>query len=211
MRPPHVLVSLATSRHTLRALCPHVIEPSIEHVIPQLHLRGSNATRDAHNLMIIPKRLNSHRQAYRFCATPMPDTDWENLDSLGFSSTCQPLAHKNTRRGLFVPPEAWRGLIARKACYMVAVYPVLMSLVFTRVLCPRLIREWNERYPVADHERATEQAVARIQLNRNPFVLHPERVNRTIGRSDCWSSHCVCHFSPTDSLADGKLGTDAAD
>jgi endonuclease I len=165
-------------------------------------------TLDAHNMMVIPSRLNSHRQAYRFCASPTPETDWQNLDDLGWlCNSTFPRAHKNTRRGLFVPPEEWRGPVARKVCYMIVVYPALMSLIFSRVLCPRLIREWNARYPVLDDERTAEEVVARVQRNRNPFVLDPASVNRTLHHSQCQASDCVCAFSHRGSLRDGKDGT----
>jgi endonuclease I len=180
----------------MRRLRPGIPHPSIEHVVPQCHAPATNVTRDMHNLLVIPTRLNVHRNNYRYTTTTGPDTDWATLDALGYlcnSTFPKAYAHKNVRRQLFVPPVEWRGRIARKVCYMIATYPIMTHTIVTRVLCPRLIRHWNDQYPVTDDERHEEAVVASIQKNRNRFVVSPLLVNATIESSACpKSSACVC-------------------
>ncbi len=44
-----------------------------------------------------------------------------------------------------------------------------------------MLVEWHNNFPVQDWERARNDSVQKVQNNRNPFIDHPELVNKIWG------------------------------
>lgn len=78
-------------------------------------------------------------------------------------------AWKNPRLGLYEPPPAHRGPIARKVMYFLASYPTLLR----RQVPPdelRLLGAWHLEHGADTDERRLDDTIYRLQGNRNPFV-----------------------------------------
>jgi hypothetical protein len=69
----------------------------------------------------------------------------------------------------FEPPAAHRGHIARALFYFSIRYHIPISQFEEAVL-----RKWHREYPVDAFEFARNDAVMRIQGNRNPFIDYPQ-------------------------------------
>jgi endonuclease I len=84
---------------------------------------------------------------------------------------------------VFEPIDAYKGDLARGLMYMSARYYQEdsnwpgsdMTLGADLKLWARaLLLQWHEQDPVSDKEIARNNAIYQIQLNRNPFIDHPE-------------------------------------
>lgn len=93
----------------------------------------------------------------------------------------------------FQPAEEYRGDFARMIMYMVTVYSLDRwkdkvslffesnnPLTFSRYY-KSLMLAWHREDPVSDMERKRNDAVERIQGNRNPYVDYPELVEHVWG------------------------------
>ncbi|MCM1163047.1 MAG: endonuclease [Muribaculaceae bacterium] len=87
---------------------------------------------------------------------------------------------------LYVPPEAWKGALARIYFHMCVRYPSgfrapVAYMMFTRNAYPgltdyaiSLLMEWHRQYPPDAREMETDDMKQRLQGSGNPFVSHPE-------------------------------------
>ncbi|MCP4502096.1 MAG: hypothetical protein GY822_19230 [Deltaproteobacteria bacterium] len=75
---------------------------------------------------------------------------------------------------VFEPPEKIKGSIARALMYVTTVY----ELDINDVGGADLMMEWNAAHPPSDKEVARNAAVSKHQGNRNPFIDHPDLVDR---------------------------------
>lgn len=86
----------------------------------------------------------------------------------------------------YMPPEEFRGHLARVFFDMAVMYPARVwsargFMMMTGEAYPGLneyarglLMEWHEAFPVSDVERTKNDVVATLQGNRNPFVDYPD-------------------------------------
>lgn len=169
---PRYLMTYKDMRALLIRLNPDVHRPSLEHVVPRSFYiwPKHNASRDAHNCMIIPSGINSHRSNFIFSTrSRRPDLPWTPVEITGNHHHHEE-AYKSTVGGVFEPPSAWRGRIARKVMYFQLIYWPHLHPSLWDVVDPDLLMEWDEDHPVTEGEYTEHMIVSSIQGNRNPFV-----------------------------------------
>ena len=154
---------------------------NIEHSFPKSWWGGSStpkAYQDLFNLMPCEQKINSTKSNYAM--GKVTGTDKGNgCTKVGTGSA----GGKST--SLWEPADEWKGDFARDYFYMVTAYshltwtsngldmleqddwPTLQEWAYT------LFLEWAKNDPVDDIERARNDSVYKIQLNRNPFVDFP--------------------------------------
>ena len=99
----------------------------------------------------------------------------------------------STKFGNYKPEDFAKGDCARICLYLYMHYSTNVSgtgslksqyagnLVLTNVFTSiSLLKEWNSLDPVDDFERARNEYLATYQGNRNPFIDHPEWVDKVI-------------------------------
>ncbi len=92
---------------------------------------------------------------------------------------------------VFEPADEYKGDFARVYFYMVTCYedyadswrPFALQTMLRKEAYPAfqpwalaMLMKWHENDPVSDKERKRNEAVYKIQKNRNPFVDHPELI-----------------------------------
>ena len=144
-----------------------------EHVWPQ-SLLGYNTTMtaDLHNLKPADPGENSSRSNKYF--------DWTETAST------------------YEPPDEVKGDIARILFYMAIRYDVLELVdgtpsVYEMGLLDALLA-WHELDPVDDFERNRNDVIYSYQKNRNPFIDHPEFVDKIYGNTQTISTYEVTYM-----------------
>ena len=154
---------------------------NIEHSFPKSWWGGSStpsAYKDLFNLMPCEQSINSTKSNYAMGVVTGNDKG-NGCTKVGTGSA----GGKST--SLWEPADEWKGDFARDYFYMVTAYshltwtsngldmleqddwPTLQEWAYT------LFLEWAKNDPVDDIERARNDSVYKIQLNRNPFVDYP--------------------------------------
>ena len=154
---------------------------NIEHSFPKSWWGGSStpsAYKDLFNLMPCEKNINSTKSNYAM--GKVTGTDKGN----GCTKVGTGMAGGKST-SLWEPADEWKGDFARDYFYMVTAYshltwtsngldmleqddwPTLKEWAYT------LFLEWAKNDPVDEIERARNDAVYKIQSNRNPFVDFP--------------------------------------
>jgi endonuclease I len=145
-----------------------------EHSWPQSLGATGPAKADLHHLFPTDINTNGARSSYPFGevannAQVFPQFDVsEGQSSLGVDSQ---------GRTVFEPRNAHKGDLARALFYFYTRYALdskaKVDLKNFRVEREVLLK-WNQLDPVDDAERTRNEAIYKIQGNRNPFVDHPE-------------------------------------
>lgn len=149
-----------------------------EHVWPQSEGATAVAKSDLHHLRPADGTLNSHRSNLPYGV--VKDAVWASpaVDGVGEISLVGTDADGTK---VFTPRSSMRGDLARDQFYFFTRYhgdrPDGYSLDNFRVSLPTLVR-WHAEDPVDDAERARNEAIFRIQGNRNPYVDRPGFVER---------------------------------
>lgn len=98
-------------------------------------------------------------------------------------------SYNNVETVMYTPPKGYEGDFARVIMYMAIIYPYenhsgTGCWIFSDDVYPGLSRysrslllQWAQDDPVDDIERARNNAVEKIQGNRNPFVDNPELID----------------------------------
>ena len=137
---------------------PNANNMNTEHTWPQSQGATGTAKSDLHHLFITDSKANSRRSSYPFGWVTNPK--WQEGGSkLG--------------QGKFQPRECHRGNVARAIFYFSVRYNKSVSRQQEDAL-----RQWNKDDPVDEAELARNAAVFKYQRNRNPFVDHPEFIDR---------------------------------
>ena len=149
-----------------------------EHVWPQSHGATEIARADMHHLQPADGTMNSVRNnlpygdvEHAFWSSPAVDGVRE-LSIVGTDVN-------GTK--VFEPRASMQGDLARMQLYFFTRYhgdrPKQDSLKNFQLSLPALLK-WHAADPVSDAERARNDIVARLQGNRNPFIDHPEFVEK---------------------------------
>jgi hypothetical protein len=78
---------------------------------------------------------------------------------------------------LVEPRDVHKGDVSRSMFYFITRYPVNYGGFFTQTQ-ENVFREWNKFDPVGVIESNRNNAIALLQLKRNPFIDHPEFADR---------------------------------
>ena len=78
---------------------------------------------------------------------------------------------------VFEPRDVHKGDVSRSMFYFITRYPINYGNFFTQTQ-ENVFREWNKLDTVGAVESARNNAIALLQLKRNPFIDHPEFVDR---------------------------------
>lgn len=146
-----------------------------EHTWPQSLGAVGPAQSDLHHLRPSDIKINGSRASYPYGEVKGTEfLSWPSVD--GDSNRLG-----NGRAGylVFQPRARVRGDIARGLLYFYTRYAVgggQVDLRNFRLEAPYIVK-WNREDPVDAGEKARNDAIFKIQGNRNPFVDHPEWVN----------------------------------
>lgn len=139
-----------------------------EHTWPQSKFSGSEKgtmKSDLHHLFPSDSEMNSKRGNLRF----------GEVNGGGQELKCPQSELGRGPRGdwIFEPPMVHKGNVARALFYFAVRYDVEIDTDQEKAL-----REWNRQDPVDRDEQDRNEQIERLQGNRNPFIDHPEWVDR---------------------------------
>lgn len=141
---------------------------NVEHTWPQSRFGGSAPKgvqkSDLHHLFPADSVMNSKRGNMRF-----GDVDGKSVELKCSESRLS----AGPGRPHFEPPDAHKGNVARALFYFAVRYNMSITPEEEDAL-----RDWNRRDPVDPEERERNDKIEKIQGNRNPFIDHPEYVDR---------------------------------
>ena len=63
---------------------------------------------------------------------------------------------KTSEKKIFLPPEKYRGSIARSSMYFLTTYTEFENLILDKVIDPYTLLTWHHMYPVTDFEKEKE-------------------------------------------------------
>lgn len=138
-----------------------------EHTWPQSKF-SSNANKgtqksDLHHLFPTDSRANSTRGNYDFAEV----TKNTNLTNCALSKSGPSVTSGG--KNFFEPPTAHKGNVARALFYFSVRYKIEIPDEEEEFL-----RRWNHLDPVDEMEMSRNNAIEKIQGNRNPFIDQPE-------------------------------------
>ncbi len=140
-----------------------------EHTWPQSNFNEEEPMKsDLYHLFPTDITANSKRANYPF-GKVVSNITWQVGGSkLGTNSLGQIV---------FEPRDVHKGNVSRSMFYFIIRYPVNYGGFFTQTQ-EAVFREWNKFDTVDVVETNRNNAIAKLQLKRNPFIDHPEFVDR---------------------------------
>lgn len=154
---------------------------TLEHIIPQSTFKDNkNISKDLHNIMLYPSKVNSHRSNYKYISNPNFYEDSKLLCGEGNiikyeNSVGNKYFIKSSKNKLFYPKEQYRGEISRAAMYFCYTYPNYKNEIFSKVIDPYTILTWHHEYPISNFEKYKSIEIEKIQGNKNLFVEDPKQ------------------------------------
>lgn len=149
-----------------------------EHVWPQSEGATQAARSDMHHLRPALQSLNTHRSNLPYGVVKDPTWASPAVDGVNELSL---IGTDESGTKVFMPRASVRGDLARDQFYFFTRYhgdrPEGYSTGNFLHSLQTLLR-WHEEDPVDDAERARNDAIARLQGNRNPYVDRPGFVER---------------------------------
>jgi len=134
-----------------------------EHVVPQSWFDGKEPMRgDLHHLFACDSRCNSYRGNLEFTESSGAVTD--------------EIAKCGIRTGGGFEPNAGHGAVARATLYFLLRYPK-KAKAYDADEIAMLVR-WSKKDPPSLYEQHRNAAIQELQGNRNPFIDHPEWVDK---------------------------------
>ncbi|MDP2364650.1 MAG: endonuclease, partial [Ignavibacteria bacterium] len=140
-----------------------------EHTYPQSNFGEAEPMKsDLYHLYPTDVTANSMRANYPF-GKAVSNVTWQVGGSkLGFN---------NLGQQVFEPRDVHKGGVSRSMFYFIIRYPVNYGGFFTQTQ-ENVFREWNKFDTVGVVESNRNNAIALLQLKRNPFIDHPEFADR---------------------------------
>lgn len=160
-----------------RADCQNNYGFNTEHTIPQSSFNELLPMRsDLHHLFPVTATSNSQRSSNPFGNVSNPSWQSGGSQSDGFT---------------FEPRDVHKGTSARAMLYFVIRYQDYQGFVAPQ---EALLRQWSDAYPPTNKDRTRNDLVETYQNNRNPFIDHPEFLERI-------ASVTTTDLGPTDPIA----------
>lgn len=140
-----------------------------EHTWPQSNFNEAEPMKsDLYHLYPTDITANGIRSNYPF-GKVVSNITWQNGGSK--------LGTNNIGQIVFEPRDVHKGDVSRSMFYFITKYPVNYGGFFTQVQ-EDVFREWNKFDSVGTVEAARNNAIALLQMKRNPYIDHPEFVDR---------------------------------
>jgi len=143
---------------------------NVEHTWPQArfnkNINKNTQLGDLHHLFPTDSRTNNIRGMWQFAV----------IQEHRPTELCSASAYgrrKGNKTLFFEPPDDHKGNVARALFYFSVRYQLPISKIEESFL-----RQWHDLDPVDQKERERNQQIELIQHNRNPFIDHPEFVER---------------------------------
>jgi deoxyribonuclease-1 len=141
-----------------------------EHTWPQSMFTKSfsreDQKSDLHHLFPTDSELNSKRSSWWFGEV--------NREAETLKCPQSKLGNdRNSGDMVFEPPQAHKGNVARALFYFSVRYKTNLDSNEEATL-----RKWHEEDPVDSEEASRNEEIFKLQLNRNPFIDHPNLVDR---------------------------------
>lgn len=153
-----------TGRLVKTTTIPDANNMNTEHSWPKsLGAENEPALSDLYHLFPTDSETNSRRSSYLFGI--VVNVTW----SKGNSSLGTDANHST----VFMPRPEHRGNVARAMFYFAVRYQLAMNNTMEQVL-----RQWHREDPIDSTEQARNESISQYQRNRNPFIDHPEYVER---------------------------------
>lgn len=150
---------------------------NVEHTVAQSWFKGryyfSVAKADLHHLYPSDSKANSMRGNFPFGEVSKVKNAPKCFDEQRQNISTESKLGDGNGGMVFEPPTKHKGNIARAVFYFAVRYdfPIPSTLEAT-------LRRWNKLDPVDQTELERNDAVEKIQGNRNPFIDHPEYVDQ---------------------------------
>ena len=140
-----------------------------EHTWPQSNFGEAEPMKsDLYHLYPTDVTANSMRANYPF-GKVVSNITWQ----VGGSK----LGNNSSGQIVFEPRDVHKGDVSRSMFYFITRYPVNYGGFFTQVQ-ENVFREWNKFDTVGVIESNRNNAIALLQLKRNPYIDHPEFIDR---------------------------------
>ncbi|RPI61186.1 MAG: T9SS C-terminal target domain-containing protein, partial [Ignavibacteriales bacterium] len=140
-----------------------------EHTWPQSNFGEAEPMKsDLYHLFPTDITANSMRANYPF-GKAISNVTWQ----VGGSK----LGNNSSGQLIFEPRDVHKGDVSRSMFYFITRYPVNYGGFFTQTQ-ESVFREWNKFDTVGVVESNRNNAIALLQLKRNPYIDHPEFVDR---------------------------------
>lgn len=140
-----------------------------EHTWPQSNFSEAEPMKsDLYHLFPTDVNANSIRANYPFGKV---------VSSITWDSAGSKLGRNSLNQIVFEPRNVHKGDVSRSMFYFLIRYPQNYGGFFTSIQ-ENVFREWNLLDTVGSVESARNSAVASFQMKRNPFIDHPEFVER---------------------------------
>ena len=151
---------------------------NVEHTVAQSWFKGQSyfnvGKADLHHLYPSDSGANSMRGNYQFGEVAEIKNSPRCFDEDHHDiATESKLGTDSNGKTIFQPPSKHKGNIARAIFYFSVRYdfPIPATMEAT-------LRRWNKLDPVDQAEMDRNNAIEKIQGNRNPFIDHPEYVDQ---------------------------------
>ena len=140
-----------------------------EHTWPQSNFNEQEPMKsDLYHLYPTDITANSMRANYPF-GKAVSNITWQ----VGGSK----LGNNSIGQLVFEPRDVHKGDVSRSMFYFITRYPINYGGFFTQTQ-ENVFREWNKLDTIGPVESARNNAIALLQSKRNPFIDHPEFVDR---------------------------------
>ncbi len=159
---------------------------NVEHTWPQSKGAKGEAKSDLHHLYPTNSRANSARGNYPFGIVTDKDQDFGVNPNCtdhfpGHPEGCLSyLGHDSSGVRVFEPRDAHKGNAARAVLYFALRYKKDLR-VFDSThpkVTEKVLKQWNREDPPDANERTRNDRIQKLQNNRNPFIDHPEFIDR---------------------------------
>jgi endonuclease I len=139
-----------------------------EHVVPQSWFGAIEPMKgDLHHLFICEPECNIARSNFIY----------EDFSFYQPESPNEPIKNQcGVSSGERFEPEYGKGAVARAMLYFLVRYPRGIKREFRRKIDISLLAKWHLDFPVSLYEKHRNQAIYRIQGNRNPFIDFPDLI-----------------------------------
>ena len=166
---------------------------SVEHVIPKSLIQDKTIQNDLHNLILYPTYINNARSNLKYtessvesnttrttsvvfpcknCSFPSSCINHGLTGQFVYSNDISDINHisdtgdinynRSTKVG-FVPPDLWKGQIARATKTMSSKYPQYRKLIHCKVLDSKLATKWCLSYPPTPIEMKWRNIIKDVQ------------------------------------------------
>lgn len=121
-----------------------------EHVIPKSIIADRRVTEDPRNIIPLPANINHARSSLPYSSDADDGSPVYSCTHCIYPGTCRGAGIK-TKQG-FVPPDAFKGPIARSALTIAFKYPKHAHAIHKQVLDLDTAIKWDSQYPMSKEE-----------------------------------------------------------